>query len=76
MASNSKKYTHAWKRLRDKYIMQQPYCEQCLKYGKQTLATQVHHIIPVINGGTNDKNNLMSVCEKCHRLIHIELNKK
>jgi len=29
-------------------------------------ATDVHHIIPVCHGGTDDLDNLISYCKKCH----------
>ena len=31
---------------------------------------EVHHIIPKSRGGTNDKNNLIKICSKCHGLVH------
>lgn len=30
----------------------------------------IHHIIPVKNGGSNLSNNLIIVCPNCHRVIH------
>ena len=67
------KYGHAWPRFRKRKIESCPFCERCLQRGIQTLAVEVHHILPVNQGGTNDKENLMSVCSECHKLIHIEL---
>lgn len=31
---------------------------------------QCHHILPVSRGGTNDLNNLVCLCLKCHELVH------
>ena len=48
-------------------------CEIC-KWDKTT--RDLHHIIEVSNGGTNDINNLISVCPNCHRMIHNNLISK
>lgn len=31
---------------------------------------EAHHIIPIKDGGTDDKGNLLEVCSDCHKLIH------
>lgn len=31
---------------------------------------EVHHIIPVENEGTNDRDNLMLLCKECHDECH------
>lgn len=68
-----KKYGIKWKRIRDRYAHQHPFCEQCLKEGRLTPVQEVHHIIPVTSGGTHDETNLMSLCRSCHNKIHFEL---
>ncbi len=30
----------------------------------------VHHVIPRERGGTNDRDNLITLCAGCHRMIH------
>ena len=30
----------------------------------------IHHIVMVKNGGTNDEENIIGICKKCHCLIH------
>jgi hypothetical protein len=30
----------------------------------------IHHIVPLINGGTNRITNLVNLCETCHGLVH------
>lgn len=38
--------------------------------GKATVATMVHHIRPLREGGTNDEENLMALCNACHSRLH------
>lgn len=61
-----KRYGRRWKRIRDHYIAAHPLCEQCEKLGRVTPAEEVHHIKPLAQGGTNDKENLMALCKPCH----------
>lgn len=30
----------------------------------------MHHVVPLISGGTNKKNNLIPICIDCHKKIH------
>ena len=41
-------------------------CEIC--YSKDKL--DVHHVIPVEEGGTDDQDNLICLCRHCHKVIH------
>ena len=68
-----RKYGRAWKRIRDRYAREHPYCERCFKEGRMTPMEEVHHILPVSRGGTHDPQNLMSLCRSCHNKIHIEM---
>jgi predicted HNH restriction endonuclease len=36
----------------------------------------IHHIIPVKNGGTDHNTNLTYICPNCHRLTHSNYIKK
>lgn len=47
---------------------QQPFCVLCIRAGaKQPMvATQTDHVVPLVQGGTNDVNNLQRVCDACH----------
>ena len=73
-ANHNKKYGRAWKRIRDRYAKAHPLCEMCLKEGRLTPMTEVHHIKPVQEGGGNEDSNLMSLCHSCHERIHRLLN--
>lgn len=66
---SNKRYGRSWKRIRDRYIKTHPLCEECQRQGRLTPAEEVHHIIPLANGGSNDKENLMSLCKSCHSRI-------
>lgn len=67
--ATKKRYGHAWKRIRDRYIAAHPLCERCQKAGKLTPAEEVHHIVPLAAGGTHDERNLMALCTSCHSEI-------
>jgi 5-methylcytosine-specific restriction endonuclease McrA len=38
----------------------------CRNCGKKPDKLEVHHIVPLISGGTHDLDNLLTVCQKCH----------
>lgn len=42
------------------------YCEKCGK--KDEL--EVHHIIPLVEGGSDDFENFVALCSDCHKLFH------
>jgi 5-methylcytosine-specific restriction protein A len=42
-------------------------CIPCMKQGRATAATEVDHIINKANGGTDDDDNLQSICSSCHK---------
>ncbi len=45
----------------------------CQKCGG--VASQVHHVVPLADGGTNDLDNLVALCGPCHVAEHPELNR-
>ena len=50
-----------WGRIRGSYISKHLYCEEC-----EAPAVDVHHIIAVSKGGSDDDSNLQSLCAECH----------
>ena len=51
-------------------------CQCC---GKKNCRLEVHHIKFRRNGGTDDEENLITLCEECHKSVHagtVVLNKK
>ncbi|WMJ78471.1 MULTISPECIES: HNH endonuclease [unclassified Sedimentibacter] len=52
---------------RDSYL-----CKECLRYGKTTPATTVHHVNPLEHNRQLAlvSKNLISLCETCHNKMH------
>jgi len=46
---------------RDAYL-----CQPCANADRITTATQVDHIKPKAEGGTDDLDNLQAICADCH----------
>ena len=67
-----RRYGRAWKRIRDSYVKTHPFCEQCYKNGIIVPVDEVHHKIPLSEGGTHDRNNLIALCKSCHSKIHAQ----
>lgn len=65
-----RRYGRAWKRIRDKHVLAHPYCEKCFEKGVMVQVEEVHHILPLSQGGSHDKDNLISLCKSCHARIH------
>lgn len=60
-------YGWAWEQLRARILKAEPLCRLCRKVGRSVIATTVDHIKPKHLGGTDDEDNLQSLCEPCHR---------
>jgi 5-methylcytosine-specific restriction enzyme A len=59
-------YGTRWRKIRDYHIALEPLCRECLGKGKTVAASEVDHIVPRAQGGTDDDNNLQSLCKSCH----------
>ena len=49
------------------------YCELCLRKHAQLgvkESLEVHHIIPLTDGGKDELDNILVACTACHREIH------
>jgi len=51
-----------WLRLRHVVLVEEPVCMIC---GRKP-STQVDHIKPVTDGGTDERSNLQGTCDDCH----------
>jgi len=60
-------YDRRWQRRRAQWLSTHPWCEECMKQGIYTPATEVHHLIP--HRGNIDLflgSPLESLCKSCH----------
>ena len=64
-----RQYNGAWPRIRKAFIAAHPLCEVCQSEGRVTAAAEVHHIVPLAQGGTHAEDNLMALCKECHSRI-------
>lgn len=69
-------YDETWRRFRRMYLRRYPWCQMCLDEGERTLATLIHHIQPLREGGERlDESNCMPLCNRHHEIIHDRFNK-
>ena len=66
----SRRYGSAWRKARSKFLAEHPFCELCRREGRLTRATVAHHIKATRYGGTDDEENLMALCQRCHSALH------
>ncbi|MCP4074432.1 MAG: HNH endonuclease [Hyphomicrobiales bacterium] len=60
-------YGKEWDRIRKQVLIRDgELCQPCWKAGRVTRATQVDHVIPKTEGGTDELSNLQSICKACH----------
>src|SRR5690349_4431915 len=61
-------YGTAWEKLRLVVLERdQRLCQPCLKQDRVSPAHAVDHIKPKAQGGTDDLDNLQSICRTCHQ---------
>lgn len=68
--NTKRRYGRAWKRIRDKYAAEHPFCEKCYEHGVLVPVEEIHHKLPLSEGGTHDRSNLIALCKSCHSQIH------
>ena len=69
-SNTNKRYGRTWKQIRAAFLSAHPLCEICNHDGRLTPATVAHHKIKITDGGTNDWNNMMVLCQECHSRLH------
>ena len=61
-------YGARWDRIRQEALKRDKHlCQPCQTKGRVTPAKEVDHIVPKSKGGTDDLDNLQSICVPCHR---------
>jgi 5-methylcytosine-specific restriction enzyme A len=65
--SSERGYDALWRSYRRAYLMRYPLCRDCMKQGRVVVATEVHHIVALRDGGDRlDAANCMPLCHSCH----------
>lgn len=64
-----KRYGYHWRKIRADFLSAHPLCEICRQAGRYVDATEVHHVKPLAEGGTNSVDNLQALCKSCHSKI-------
>jgi 5-methylcytosine-specific restriction protein A len=61
-------YGWTWTERRQRVLRRDNYlCQECSRHNRVTAANEVDHIVPKAIGGTDDSNNLQSLCVPCHQ---------
>ena len=69
---SNKRYGRTWKQIRAAFLSANPLCVMCDREGRLTPATLAHHEVKLTDGGTNDWENMMALCQECHSRLHAE----
>ncbi len=63
----SRGYGAEWEQTRKRILRRDKgLCQPCLSNGRPRPARQVDHKVPKFEGGTDDDDNLQSICNECH----------
>lgn len=49
-------------------------CQDCGRSGDEVVELHVHHITPASEGGSHNLNNLITLCDYCHKKRHSDVN--
>ena len=67
MAHKDHPYSSQWRRIRKVVIRRDNgLCQHCTRKGRTTIGREVHHIVRLSDGGTDDLDNLVLLCKECH----------
>jgi 5-methylcytosine-specific restriction protein A len=67
----SQRYGYQWTKIRQLFLAKHPLCERCLLENRLIPATEVHHKLPLSDGGTHSDDNLQALCKSCHSRITV-----
>lgn len=58
---------HRWAKLREQVLREEPLCRPCRARNLVTPSAECDHILPLAQGGTDERENLQGICRECHR---------
>jgi len=59
-------YGGCWQKIRALHLAAEPLCRECGKAGMVVAAEEVDHLVPKVRGGTDEDDNLQSLCRHHH----------
>ena len=62
-------YDGRWQRRRVMFWRAHPLCAACAAQGVTVVATDVHHLVPLRSGGSDEDSNLQALCHACHSRV-------
>lgn len=65
-----KNYPANWEEIREEVIEENNH--ECIGCQRTSTPLEIHHVIPVSQGGSHAKSNLEPVCPDCHAAAHGE----
>ena len=68
-SASARGYDRRWQKIRKYILSRNPLCRECERLGLVSIATDVHHIKPLRDGGTHEDYNLMPLCHSCHSTV-------
>jgi len=66
MSTNERQRGRALQRIRRRWFALHPLCVLCKAEGRVRLATELDHIIAIVNGGADDDSNRQGLCFDHH----------
>lgn len=67
-SSHERGYGAEWRRRRERILRRDfGLCQPCKRNGSISIAGEVDHIIPKARGGSEDDDNMQSICVDCHK---------
>ncbi|BAO88929.1 HNH endonuclease [Caballeronia cordobensis] len=61
-------YGNAWVKRRERILLRDcGLCQPCKRAGRVTIASEVDHVVPKAQGGSDDDSNCQSICNACHK---------
>jgi len=62
-----RKRGRAGQRDRAQVLAEEPLCRPCLEVGLTSPSEEVDHVVPLFEGGSDDRSNKQGICRPCHK---------